>query len=92
MRVATDILVARLLWPAPRIRWEAARAIALLVRRGDTDVKYSLLDWIARRSLESEVVLGLSVIDAFKLGSHFRFEDVYMAIRSPSLLAAASYP
>lgn len=87
MRVATDILVARLLWPAPRIRWEAARAIALLVRRGDTDVKYSLLDWIARRSLESEVVLGLSVIDAFKLGSHFRFEDVYMAIRSPSLLA-----
>lgn len=84
---AADMLVARLLWPAPQIRWEAGRAIAALVRAGHAGARDSLVAWIGRRALESEVVLGLGVIDAFRLGAHFDPAELGAAIRAPSLLS-----
>ena len=85
--VARSLLLERLLWPVPRVRWEAARGLARLIREGDCRAGRSLLEWVSGRALESEVVLGLSVIDAFDLGSHFDVDDVLRAVQAPSLLS-----
>lgn len=81
------MLVERLLWPVPRVRWEVARSLARLIREEDDEAASALLDWIHTRQLESEVVLGLGVIDAFDLGGYFEFSDVTKSIRAPSLLS-----
>ena len=71
--LALSILLERLLWPVPRVRWEVGRSLARLIREGSGQAKSGLLSWIAGRKLESEAVLGLGIIDAFDLGSHFQF-------------------
>ncbi len=81
------ILLERLLWPIPRVRWEAARSLARLIREEDEEAAPALLDWIHARRLESEVVLGLNIIDAFELGDYFEFSDVSKSIQAPSLLS-----
>lgn len=81
------VLLERLLWPVPRIRAEAGRAVAGLIREGDEETKHALLGWISCRTLESEVVLGLGIIDAFDLGKYFEFDEVSESIRSPSILS-----
>ena len=81
------MLIERLLWPIPRVRWEAARSLARLIREKDNEAASALLDWIQTRRLESEVVLGLGIIDAFDLGDYFEFAEVTKAIRAPSLLS-----
>ena len=63
------------------------RSLARLIQEGDEEVKIGLLQWINRRKLESEVVLGLGIIDAFDLGAHFEFDAVFEAVRAPSFLA-----
>ena len=57
------ILLERLLWPVPRVRWEAARALARLIRQNNVEATRVLLDWISSRELESEAVLGLDIIE-----------------------------
>ena len=84
---ALEMLFERLLWPVPRVRMEACRSLAQLVREEDEDAKVGLLNWISLRQLESEAVVGLSIIDAFRLGCHFDFQDVVAAVRCPSLVS-----
>ena len=81
------MLLERLLWPVPRVRWEAGRSLANLIREKDRAATSGLLSWISARQLESEAVLGLGIIDAFDLGSYFEFSDVSKAIRAPSYLS-----
>ena len=80
------MLLERLLWPVPRVRWETARSLAHLIREGDREAANGLLNWISARRLESEAVLGLGIIDAFDLGAYFEFTDVWEAVRVPSHL------
>ena len=84
--IALRLLLERLLWPIPRVRWEVCRGLAQLVREGNQEARDGLLNWISSRRLESEAVLGLSLIDAFDLGSHFEGADVSSAIHAPSCL------
>ena len=84
---ATRILMERLLWPVPRVRWEVARAIARLIRQTDGDAADALLTWISSRKLESEVVLGLDIIEAFDLGPYFDFAELSAAVQAPSHLS-----
>ena len=84
---ALSMLLERLLWPVPRIRWEVCRSLARLIRKGNENVAKSLLDWISTRQLESEVVLGLCIIEAFELGEFFEFEEVLIAVQAPSHLS-----
>ena len=81
------ILLERLLWPVPRVRWEAARALARLIRQNNVEAPRALLDWISTRELESEAVLGLDIIEAFDLGSHFDYVQLSQAIQAPSHLS-----
>ena len=81
------MLLERLLWPVPRVRWEVARSLARLIREGDREAASGLLNWISARQLESEAALGLGIIDAFDLGAHFEFADVSNAVRTPSHLS-----
>ena len=81
------ILLERLLWPVPRVRWEAARALARLIRQANVEAPRALLDWISSRQLESEAVLGLDIIEAFDLGSYFDFAQLSQAIQVPSHLS-----
>ena len=84
---ALQMLLERLLWPVPRVRWEAGRSLARLIREGDEEAARGLINWISARQLESEVILGLGVIDAFDLGAYFEFADVSEAVRVPSHLS-----
>ena len=84
---ALRMLLERLLWPVPRVRWEAGRSLARLIREGDREAARALLDWIGARQLESEAVLGLGIIDAFDLSAHFEFAEVSKAVRAPSYLS-----
>ena len=84
---ALQMLIERLLWPIPRVRLEAARSLATLIREEDKNAASALLDWIHARRLESEVALGLGIIDAFCLGAYFEFAAVTNSIRAPSLLS-----
>ena len=81
------MLLERLLWPIPRVRWETARSLARLIREEDGESANSLLNWISARRLESEAVLGLGIIDAFDLSAFFKFEEVSQAVRAPSHLS-----
>ena len=81
------MLLERLLWPVPRVRWETARSLARLIREEDGEAANGLLNWISTRRLESEAVLGLGIIDAFDLGAYFKFTDVSEAVRVPSHLS-----
>ena len=78
------MLLERMLWPIPRVRWEAGRSLARLIREEDREAVSGLLNWISARRLESEAVIGLSIIDAFDLSKYFEFADVANAIRFPS--------
>lgn len=84
---ALSVLLERLLWPVPRVRWEVGRSLARLIREEDGEAARSLLNWISTRRLESEAVLGLGIIDAFDLGAHFEFAEVLEAVRAPSHLS-----
>ena len=84
---ALQMLIERLLWPIPRVRWEAARGVANLIREEDEKAASALLDWILARRLESEVALGLGIIDAFCLADYFEFADISKSVRAPSLLS-----
>ena len=81
------MLLERMLSPIPRVRWEAGRSVAALVRDGHPDTANALLCWVRSRRLESEIVLGLGVIDAYRLGEYFDGADVCRAVRAPSLLS-----
>ena len=84
---ALSMLLERLLWPVPRIRWEVSRSLARLIREGNNNAAKSLLDWISTRQLESEAVLGICIIEAFDLGAFFDFSEVSNAVRAPSHLS-----
>ena len=84
---ALSMLLERLLWPVPRIRWEVSRSLARLIREGNDNAARALLDWISTRQLESEAVHGLCIIEAFNLGAFFDFSEVSNAVRAPSHLS-----
>ena len=84
---ALSLLMERLLWPVPRVRWEVARSLATLIREKHREAPKALVDWISTRQLESEVVLGLDIIEAFDLGRFFCFRELNEAIGAPSHLS-----
>lgn len=86
---ALPLLVERLHWPVPRVRWEAARALAGLIRRDDSAAKVALLDWSAKQRLEVDAAILPSILQAFSLADHFSFEEVNKAITAPSILSDA---
>ena len=72
---ALPLLVERLHWPVPRVRWEAARALAGLIRSGDSAARDALLDWNAKQRLEVDAVILPSILQAFSLADYFNFEE-----------------
>lgn len=86
---ALPLLVERLHWPVPRVRWEAARALAGLIRSGDSAAKVALLNWSANQHLEADAVIVPSILQAFSLAAHFSFDEVHKAITAPSILSDA---
>lgn len=82
-----DILLTRLLWPVPRVRLEAARALADLIKCGDRNASDRLLVWISQKKFESEVILGLNIIEAFNLGAYFEFDAVRNSVNAASHLS-----
>ena len=85
MDPSLGLLLERLLWPVPRVRWEAARAVARLVRAGDDRALDALLGWTAKRTLESECLLGLGVIHAFDLADFCPEDTARRTVSKPSL-------
>ena len=90
------LLVERLQWPVPRVRWETARQLADLVEAGDRQACDALLAWSASQRLEADGLILPSLVQARTLNDQFSFEEVSKAIAAPSLLSdallAASYP
>ena len=80
-------LLERLRWPLPRVRWEAARSISLLVRKEEDGVLNSLIEWTSNQVLESECLLGLSVIHAFELGDFCTEDAAKESVSRPSLVS-----
>ena len=85
MDPSLGLLLERLLWPVPRVRWEAARALARLVRAGNDGALDALLRWTAKRALESESLLGLGVIHAFDLADFCPEDTARRTVSKPSL-------
>lgn len=83
------LLLERLHWPVPRVRWETARALANLVRTGDLATRDAILDWNAQQYLEIDASFLPSIIETFSLTEHFQFEEVRRAITTPSILTDA---
>lgn len=84
MDPSLGMLLERLHWPVPRVRWETARALARLVRTGEDGALDALIGWTADRSLESECLLGLGVIHAFELAAHCPEDAARRAVSKPS--------
>lgn len=82
-----DILLTRLLWPVPRVRLEAARALATLIKSDNRNAADRLLVWISQRKFESEVIIGLNIIEAFDLGAYFTFAEVRNSVNAASYLS-----
>lgn len=87
MDTSFGLLLERLHWPIPRIRWEAARALASLIRAGHDGALDALAEWTSKRTLESECLLGIGVIHAFEL-KDFCPEDAAKRMVSKSSLAS----
>lgn len=87
MEPSLGILLERLRWPLPRVRWEAARSIAILVRDDVDGVLDSLVEWISDCELESECLLGLGIVYAFELGDKCPEDAARQAVRKPSLIS-----
>ena len=85
MDTSLELLLERLRWPVPRVRWEAARALAALVRAEEAGTLDALTSWTANRTLESECLLGLGVIHAFELAAFCPEDTVRRAVSKPSL-------
>ena len=85
MDPSLGLLLERLLWPVPRVRWEAARAVARLIRAGEDRALDVLLEWTAKRTLESECLLGIGVIHAFDLAEFCPEDSARGAVSKPSL-------
>lgn len=78
-----------MLWPVWQVRCEAARRLAELIAGGDAEAAEGLVAWISERRLESEAVIGLSVIDAFDLAPHFDGHALVSAVKPASHLSDA---
>jgi hypothetical protein len=83
------LLVERLHWPVPRVRWEAARQLANLIREGDQNARGYLLNWNKARKLESDTLMLPSIVHGFALQKHFAFDEIHRAIAAPSVLSDA---
>jgi hypothetical protein len=66
---------------------EAARALAELIKTGDRNAADRLLVWINEKKFESEVILGLNIIEAFNLGAFFEFDEVRNSVKAASHLS-----
>lgn len=84
-----QLLVERLHWPVPRVRWEAARQLAGLVRLGDGAARGALLAWNAEQRLESDAATLPSLIQAWDLAGSFTLNEVAAAVAAPSVLSDA---
>jgi hypothetical protein len=93
---AFQLLTHRLEWPVARVRCEAAYQLADAILEGAPGASDALLAWTAGRQLESEAVIGVSILDAFNLGPQLDGDAVIAAVRMPSylsdLLIRRNYP
>jgi hypothetical protein len=86
---ALALLIERLNWPLPRVRWEAARQVAALIKAGDQSAKRALLDWSRRQYLEADALTIVSLVHSFGLQFAFSFDELKDAMRAPSILSDA---
>jgi hypothetical protein len=87
--VSLALLLERLHWPVPRVRWETARQLANLIEEGDDTARQMLLAWNAALKLESDAAILPSLIHAFGLQTFFDFDEVNEAVTAPSILSDA---
>lgn len=87
--VSLALLLERLHWPVPRVRWETARQLANLIEGGDQTARKMLLGWNAALKLESDAAILPSLIHAFGLQTFFDFDEVSNAVNAPSILSDA---
>ena len=87
--VSLALLLERLHWPVPRVRWETARQLAKLIEEGDQTAREMLLAWNAALKLESDAAILPSLIHAFGLQAFFDFDEVNKAVAAPSILSDA---
>lgn len=87
--LSLSLLLERLHWPVPRVRWEAARQLARLIADCDRTAHDGLLTWGAALRLESDAVMLPSIVHAFGLQTHFSFDELHQAISAPSILSDA---
>ena len=85
MDASLGLLLERLHWPVPRVRWEASRALSNLVKSGADGVLEGLCWWSANRKLESECLLALGIIHAFELAAFCPEDTVRRSVAKPSL-------
>ena len=85
MDASLGLILERLHWPVPRIRWEAARALASLIRAEQDGALDALTEWASKRTLESECLLGIGVIHAFELKDFCPEDTAKRMVSKPSL-------
>jgi hypothetical protein len=86
---ALALLLERLHWPIPRVRWEAARQVAGLIAAGDQAARDALLSWASRQHLECDALMVPSLVHSFDLVGVYSFNDLNAAVQAPSLLSDA---
>jgi hypothetical protein len=85
------ILMERLLWPVRMVRWQVAQQYgSLLANRKTRDLASAIyLDWMSKRTLESEVVSALSILKCVPDRELPSLTSIKRAINAPSILADA---
>ncbi|WP_146204976.1 hypothetical protein [Meridianimarinicoccus roseus] len=58
-----------------------------MIKSGDRNAADRLLVWISQKKFESEVIIGLNIIEAFNLGAFFEFREVRNSINAASHLS-----
>ncbi|WP_295964328.1 ATP-binding protein [uncultured Xanthomonas sp.] len=88
---ALSMLLHRLKWPVPTVRWRAAKGIRSLLQSTNTreSTTNALLDYIANCKYESEVCEILNILFLTPPGAQPAYSLVASSIQHPSILADA---
>ncbi|MGP3725262.1 hypothetical protein [Cereibacter sphaeroides] len=89
-RESLELLIARLSWPVPVVRWRAARALRDLLNSQETrlDATHMLLRSIAAARCETECCAGLTVFLMAESHARPALEALRDTLRYPSILAS----
>ena len=87
--LALELLLNRLLWPVPLVRWRAARGVRDLIENAQTreTSTNALLAALSASELESDACTFLTVLLMVSDAARPDFGRVRESIRQPSILA-----